>query len=210
MINRRYDLLFPTPIADLDIENDLVFRQAAIEVLKLVRDVDQELLDEDLEWTSGDNLHVLPQFAELTKIINNEATNFFEEIIGIDIKDLGMTSMWSNIRRGNSRHHMHMHPNSFFSGVAYLQLPRENPGEIIFADPRPGVMFNADWKKDGPLSYRSWWYTPKVGKLLFFPSWLEHGTEAGKFKDDELRISLSFNYTLLQCTKHTMPLNLKL
>jgi uncharacterized protein (TIGR02466 family) len=210
MIKKRYDLLFPTPIGELDVENNILFHQAGTEVLKLMRDVDKELLDENSEWTTGDDLHLLPQFAALTKLINTEASEFFAEIIGLDINDLGMTGMWANVRRGGSRHHMHVHPNSFFSGVTYLQLPKENPGDIIFADPRPGVMFNADWKKDGPLSYRSWWYTPAVGKVLFFPSWLEHGTEGGKFDDNELRVSLSFNYILMKCNKHTMPLNLKL
>jgi hypothetical protein len=69
-------------------------------------------------------------------------------------------------------------------------------GEIVFRDPRgpavamyetPGIPL--PWVGSG-LGIP---FVPEEGKLLLFPSWLEHHVEA--FEGDGERISVSFNVT---------------
>lgn len=210
---RFLDLIFPSPVGVINTDQQDLCSHCGQLVLNQMTDHDKEFLKNHREWTTNDTLHIDPNFKKLRNLIDSEVERFCKDIMGINSNtDLTMTGMWANVRLGGSRHHMHLHPNSFISGVIYLSAPVEDgddPGSILFADPRPAKMFNADFKTDGPLSYRSWWYTPALGKLLIFPSWLEHGTHDGNFDNSKRRISLSFNYALLQCSKVTMPLNLR-
>jgi uncharacterized protein (TIGR02466 family) len=98
-----------------------------------------------------------------------------------------------------------------WSGAFYLDVPADSdPGNLFFHDPRPAAAMQvANYTKDTPINYRTWWVTPKNARLVFFPSWLPHGTETPTLKDDEVRMSLSWNYTLTTCSTHTMGLNFK-
>jgi uncharacterized protein (TIGR02466 family) len=207
MISRDFDNLFPTPVGTVS-NTDITFCDKFSNlILDIMTYKDKEILDSTLEWCTNDNLHTNKNFEELVNYIEQESAIFFNNVLGIKKEDVKLSSMWSNVRKSNSKHHIHVHANSFFSGVIYLRTPK-NPGDIIFSDPRAGAsMFFADSKAGKPLSYRAWRYTPSAGLLLFFPSWLPHGTDSGIF-DNDLRISLSFNYSLIRASNTTMTINL--
>jgi uncharacterized protein (TIGR02466 family) len=120
--------------------------------------------------------------------------------------DLSMSGMWSNVHAPGSKHHNHQHPNSFISGVFYPVCPDcEDIGNIIFLDPRQAKnMFQADFFKSSCISNRNIWVKPESGLLLLFPSWLEHGTDTFIGKQEDKRVSISFNYQLTKCDQKTM------
>jgi uncharacterized protein (TIGR02466 family) len=105
---------------------------------------------------------------------------------------------WININSGNSTNIIHVHPLSFFSGVYYVKCdPELHPG-ICFETPLKvkSAMWTSDIEPNenqetNHFTARTWTYAPEVGKLLIFPSWMEHSV--GENLTDDLRVSISFN-----------------
>ena len=197
----RVDELFATPIGMNLIECDRIEKYNKL--LKNLFDNNEVQISEYGWKTTEDNLHTKIEFKGLVDIISENAKIYSEDVLGVNFQDFKLTGMWSNSHSSNSRHGVHQHPNSFFSGVLYMKIPEnEHPGRIFFVDPRvsKNMMF-ADFTKQTHVSERSWWYEPISGLLMFFPSWLEHGTKLFISNSEKERISLSFNYVLTKCTK---------
>ena len=100
-----------------------------------------------------------------------------------------ITQSWINYTSKGEYHHEHSHANSYISGVLYLTA-NKNCDQIAFIRksyfplvPQPQV-FN-DWNSE------MWWMPVHTATLILFPSSLAHSV--GLKKDDDLRISLSFN-----------------
>ena len=102
---------------------------------------------------------------------------------------------WINVNQAGDFNTLHSHPGCFLSATYYVKVPAGmKGGEIYFRDPRgpavamyetPGI--ELPWVGSGmgiPM-------TPATGKLLIFPSWLEHRVEA--FAGEGERISIAFN-----------------
>ena len=128
----------------------------------------------------------------LLKNISNyleKSINFINE--SISSKPV-ITAMWACINEKNAYNNAHVHQNSHYTGVYYVQAP-DNCGEIIFHDPR--VQLNALCPA---LSISSRFYTPRIkhipkaGQLVIFPGWLLHHVKINQ--NDEQRIIIGFNF----------------
>jgi uncharacterized protein (TIGR02466 family) len=211
-LTQKISLLFPTPVAKIQFKELDVISLAAKSIVDNLTTFNYEQLEYANVCTSSDNLHTLPEFQNLLKIIDREAQLFFNDYLGLDSNKVKMTCMWSNIQKDTCRHNTHQHPNSFYSGVVYLNIPtgdNVDPGNIFFIDPRYSKnMMYAEYTKQNPLSDREWWFNPVTGMMLLFPSWLEHGTKLCRIPPDQYRISLSFNYIITSCSTPTMRFNI--
>jgi uncharacterized protein (TIGR02466 family) len=194
--SRQGSLIFPTPLHIIDFD-DLTFCDRAATEIKNMQDAGLGGGDH-LCWTTPDDLHKRDKFQELTAIIENEINLVFDNI-GLLRDSFYITCMWANISKPDNRHALHMHANSFYSGVIYLET-HGNPGNIGFKDPRYGSeLLSFDYSTDSIFKSRTHEVTPKKGRLIFFPSWLAHGTKSGNFEYSQNRISLSFN-VMPRCT----------
>jgi uncharacterized protein (TIGR02466 family) len=97
--------------------------------------------------------------------------------------------------RKNQYHHKHQHPNSFISGVFYINSNKEFD-KIKF--------FKEDYKTIKPevtnwnlYNSESWWFPVETGDIVLFPSSLSHCVEVKK--GDNTRISLAFNTFVKGC-----------
>ena len=99
-----------------------------------------------------------------------------------------ITQSWLNITGKDMYHHIHQHPNSFFSGVFYLKtLPNDRiefQSEDIFSG-----MFDIEHYNE--FNCKMQWINIEKHDLLLFRSSLVHNVPVNKTTDD--RISLSFN-----------------
>ncbi len=101
---------------------------------------------------------------------------------------LRITQSWFNYSEKGQWHHKHAHQNSLVSGVFYLNT---NPDDKIYFHrsgwqqlkfvPKEWNVYNAD----------SWWFEAVTGRLVLFPSSLEHNVPA--VTGEDVRISMSFN-----------------
>jgi uncharacterized protein (TIGR02466 family) len=100
-------------------------------------------------------------------------------------------SYWFNINKRGSYNQIHTHPWSTFSAVWYLTAPTDS-GEIRFHRHDREV---SDWlvpSKTTPYNFDLYNVTPEVGKVVLFPSYLQHSvTESNS---DEERISVALNF----------------
>jgi uncharacterized protein (TIGR02466 family) len=107
-----------------------------------------------------------------------------------DDTTIEITQSWLNYQGTNGSHHRHYHPNSFISGVFYVDA-EDNVDNISFYNPRQDAfkiesIFYNEYNTDQmtfPISR---------GDLILFPSYLPHSVEQ-RTRDDKQRISLAFN-----------------
>jgi uncharacterized protein (TIGR02466 family) len=208
-MKKQLDSLFATPVQLIDIENDFLCDRYANFLENLIGETLAEKSFSSL--TTKDNLHMYEEFDSLVDLVKFQMTEYARDIIGLQEDSLELSAMWSNVRNSGSKHHAHQHPNSYLSGVLYLKVPQEEEiGNIFFVDPRQAKnMMYGNYTKVTSMSERTWWYKPKKGVMLLFPSWLEHGTEEYISNNTEKRISVSFNFILTRCDENTMSFDIK-
>ena len=144
-------------------------------------------------WQSSDDLHVRPEFAELSRLAIGAARNVFG-FLKCRFDEIYLTSLWANINRTGHAHHDHTHPNNFLSGVYYAKAPK-GCGGIVFADPRPQASVLAPAiEQTTPFTANIHRIEPQEGRMVLFQSWLQHSVEANH-SDDE-RVSIAFNVML--------------
>ena len=144
------------------------------------------------KFTTDDNLHELPQFAELSKIILEETSqvlDFYAVVRGSHY----ITNMWAHSTTNGHRHATHIHPNSYLSGIVYLKTP-VNCGNTIFIDPRNGsTMIHPDFSEQNYFNMDSFIHSPEKGVILIWNSWLPHTVDQSSVSTEEERVVLSFN-----------------
>ena len=135
-------------------------------------------------------------FATLKDKLDAHAAQFAEEAM-LDLKGarLVMDSFWINILNPYAAHSGHIHPHSVLSGTYYVKTP-EGAGALKLEDPRLPLMMNAPAPlKQAPESQQQFVYRqPQPGQIMMWESWLRHEVTANHGED--LRISISFNYSL--------------
>jgi len=105
-------------------------------------------------------------------------------------------SAWINVNKHRDFNRTHKHTGSTFSGIYYVQVPK-NSGTIEFTNPLldvPHVI--KDWMIEEYNFFNSvsWEVTPEEGKLMIWPSWLLHYVKPNMSHED--RISIAFNTTV--------------
>jgi len=109
-----------------------------------------------------------------------------------DDAELLLSSMWANINDAGAWNAPHVHLPCEWSGVIYIDVPETTSepvngirdGDILFLDPVP---VGAPYRPATTVSY-----TPKVGTMYVFPSYLMHMV-APHF-NEKPRISVAFNF----------------
>tara|TARA_B110000503_G_scaffold139136_1_gene226828 strand:+ start:828 stop:1463 length:636 start_codon:yes stop_codon:yes gene_type:complete len=182
--------LFASPVFMSEIIDTRVLDNTVNSILKLKENKDG--VETFGSWVTRDDLHILPEFEELTNILLSEAERALD-ILTIKRDSHYIPCMWANVSQVGSAHMEHIHANSIYSGVLYLQSP-EGSQPTIFADPRPGAqMFQPDYEKPNPnILGARWSTTGERGGIIIFPSWLPHSVQPVPPTAEE-RITLSFN-----------------
>jgi uncharacterized protein (TIGR02466 family) len=138
-----------------------------------------------------------PGFERLAAFICEQATYYSaKQFWDLQRFEPLMTSMWCNVNGKHSYHAEHLHPFSHISGVFYINCSRES-GDIAFKDPRPGrMMVPPPAAQSVPENSMVVKIIPEDGKLLMFPSFLEHSVAQNP--TDTERVSISFNFEMRQ------------
>ena len=183
--------LFATPIFRHKINDVRLIKELTQEVLSLK---DQAKSGSADTWCTDDNLHTLPAFKTITEIILAESNKIFDRLT-VERNSQYIAGMWSNVSKVGRAHQTHVHPNSFYSGVMYLQVP-EGAGNLFFGDPRQcSQVIVPVYKKPNPeLTGSNFQVRSEEGMIYMFPSWLPHGVLPVDYKPNlPDRISIAFN-----------------
>ena len=188
---------FPTPIWHFDIPNHEQLNQNLLSAIYTEKDKNSQGVNysNGLGWHSQNHLHQLPEFQEIANIAVTNALESGEEI-GFNLKEFTMivASCWAVINPKLAFNYIHNHPNSVLSAVYYVKAA-ENCGGIFFRDPRDVAhMFMPALVELAPWTIQKITYKATEGKMIIFPSWLNHGVEPNL--SDEDRVCISFNISM--------------
>tara|TARA_Y100001963_G_scaffold108319_1_gene149723 strand:- start:49 stop:633 length:585 start_codon:yes stop_codon:yes gene_type:complete len=190
-------LLFPDVIHEIlipdfkQIEGDLI--KSAYKERK--KDPIGEVKSNKGGWQSKNlsHSHFIFDFIKDTVVSYFITNRVLKEGVGVNFENA-----WVNINKKGAYNEKHNHADSNLSGVLWIKAPKDC-GIIEFINPssfsqwKEIESYNNDFL-DKIFLYHSWWLEPVPGKILLFPSSLEHLVELSKSNKD--RISVSFNITL--------------
>ncbi len=141
-------------------------------------------------WQSHQRLHELKAFSELLPCVHHSTAKVLE-FLKTGYREFEVTACWATINAPGRGQGVHAHPNSYLSGVYYVQT-QSGADSINFHDPRiqTGIIrppvtelvaANADQAVIKVID----------GTMLLFPSWLQHSVDPNT--SDRERVSVSFN-----------------
>jgi len=95
---------------------------------------------------------------------------------------------WFNLTTHNEGQDWHQHQDSTISGCYYYQTSGAD-GDIVFKNPNPFT--HLELFPFGGHTQKYYSASPAVGKIVLFPSWMEHKVNLNP--TDTTRISIAFN-----------------
>lgn len=172
----------------------------------LKTNINRPLTKKELTFVRGLKTKTQPNFGNITTddrriLDSSEMTDlklFFENVIEMYMNSIiqpkyetnaYITQSWLNYTKPGGYHHEHHHPNSFISGVFYVNGDGMND-KIVFTKERH-EHFDIQSNVYNLHNAQTWWLPAETGTLILFPSHLTHSVPITKSK--KMRVSLAFN-----------------
>ena len=194
-LNYKTNLIFPVPIHQFDVNGFSEIQDELIDHVYKMREKDPvgHTISNRRGWQSFCfSIH------EEDNVLKKFLTNCLAEFPPIKKSVNLNVSAWVNINPPDAFNMKHNHPTSDLSGVLWIKSPVKC-GDIVFVSPcsfathREIECYNEDFKERNSY-YSSYYFETVAGRLLVFPSYLEHYVDFNKSNED--RISVSFNIRL--------------
>ena len=131
-----------------------------------------------------------PALSGIKDFIMSGINHYAYEVIQPSVMpEFYITQSWLNWTHKGESHHEHTHPNSFLSGVFYLNVV-SGRDRIVFVKINDSPFdFMSDDYTD--LNSKTWFFPVKFGDMVLFRSNIPH--RVPEISTDEVRISLAFN-----------------
>lgn len=176
--------LFPTPVGLYALDRELSASE-----LSFIKNIEQH---NNVGNTTSDDRNVLDnkKLKKLRTFIEDKLTEYFKQVHDPkhDVR-LNITQSWCNYTNPGQYHHKHAHPNSFVSGVFYVNADKVKDRIFFYKDAYQQLKLPPnEWNL---WNSESWWFEAGTGTLVLFPSSLTHMVPTTE--SSEQRISLSFN-----------------
>ncbi len=191
--------LFTTPVWIIDLASDEhvpLNRALKAEIERLL--TPRPKIPLGANWQTEQTLHEQSAFRPLRDLADMAAKGAMRWL-GLENHPLVITGCWANINPPGAHHPRHSHPNNYLSGVYYVQA---GPGsaEIVLSDPRPqSFVIMPGPKQFTARTANSRAIDSKDGRLVLFPSWLQHHVVSNQSQVE--RISIAFNFMIPNYTE---------
>ena len=186
------ELHFPTPIYIFDHNDPSINIQLEKDIINWMNQ-DKGVTRTNVKgWHSTTDMHLKPEYKMLVDLLHQAQHFIYNDELLDNEPFLG--NMWANINPPGGYNRAHTHPNSLWSGVYYVKAPI-NSGHLKVEDPKPSINISRPRRKQGQLPKHLWnevHFEPIAGRLIMFPSWLNHCVDTNQSND--IRISVSFNF----------------
>jgi len=190
MMNR--ELFFATPIYVSDVGSEQLNKHLEYHIIEWSKR-DKGVQKTNMNgWHSETNMHTKPEYKMLVDLLYQAQAHIYKEELLDNEPYLG--NMWANINSPGGYNRPHNHANSLWSGVYYIKTPK-NSGHLKCEDPKSVATMTYPKRKEGQLPSYLWrevHFEPVAGRLIMFPSWLNHCVDPNMSND--IRISVSFNF----------------
>jgi uncharacterized protein (TIGR02466 family) len=189
----QYDAWFTSPIA-FDIITTLDFDKIKNTCYNIKKTSNGRVVSNAGGWQSEDLSFDIEEFKPLYDVIFTKINELHIEYgFKKENKQL-ISNIWININDTGSFNRPHVHPSSIFSGVIYIDCDPHTSGDLVFVNPitaHPYHWLDIAEDPNSLIASGTCFYKPQKGKLIIFPSWLQHYVEPNK--NLEPRVSISFN-----------------
>jgi uncharacterized protein (TIGR02466 family) len=186
MTERAIHGIFPTPITITNIGREFTDEEKEFFELQ-----SKTTVNNMGNTTSADNYLMQSKvMVDIHNEIKAALNHYMKEVINAkDGAEIYVTQAWLNYTKPGEYHHKHAHPNSFLSGVLYINADTEKDKITFFDDDYEQIKIEKkDWNW---YNSKSWYFTIKTADLVIFPSSLTHMVE--QTTSEDTRISLAFN-----------------
>ena len=185
----KVEMLRPTPVYFNKLQSD----KNDLDIAKTFKY--ERMNSDNGNYTLDKN--VLDKMPTLKNRIENEFEKYVRDVLHINKKvNFKIINSWINIHKKGDWSQSHLHKNSCFSGVYYLNVP-ENSGNISFD--KTIVLNNLststisyDYDEANYINADKVKFKVEEGLILFFPSTIYHNVD--KSNSIEERYSLAFNF----------------
>lgn len=197
--SRDIKTIFPVPVFEFVLRDHAVINP----VIKEIAEEEMEKTESgkeflahrkeaSIQWQTHDQIYKHPKLVNFVSSCKVALNNILSESKAY-YESIDITEMWINVNQKEENHHHHSHPNSYFSAVYYASGSEEKNSPTVFHDPiRLRNVIRPNFETQNPLSEGSLVPTaPTPGKLIIFPSWLEHNVPPNGL--EEPRLTISFN-----------------
>ena len=192
--------LFPSPIHIFDTDGFDEFKNNLI-------DYAYKLREEDTKGFNISNRHGWQSrgfdLTNMNDLLHGTILQGLSSFSSIKNTTEMRASAWININGPGAYNILHSHPNSHLSGVMWIKAPKDC-GVISFDNPNGHQTYteinsyNQEFN-DQFFIHHSYWLPPIEGRMIIFPSHLQHEVRENNSNED--RISVSFNITLTSSTQ---------
>ena len=194
-LNYKTNLIFPIPIHQFDVNGFSEIQDELIDFVYKMREKDPvgHTISNRRGWQSS--CFSIDTEDDVLKLFLTNCLAVFPPIK----KSVKLfVSAWVNINPPEAFNMKHNHPTSDLSGVLWIKSQKDC-GNIIFDSPRSFAThqeiecYNEDFKENNNY-FHSFSFNPVAGRIMVFPSHLEHHVDFNNSQED--RISVSFNIRL--------------
>ena len=194
-LNYKTNLIFPIPIHQFDVNEFSEIKDELIDYAYNYKKKDPigVSLSNRGGWQS-EGFNIINEDDVLQLFLINCLSNFPPIKKSVELRGYA----WININKPGDYNIKHVHPTNHLSGVLWIKC-LENSGDIVFDSPNnfesflENKSYEDDFKKSNFIddSYHCY---PTEGRIIVFPSHLQHHVQENKSNED--RISVSFNIRL--------------
>ena len=194
-LNYKTNLIFPIPIHQFDVNGFSEIKDELIDYAYDYKKKDPKgvSLSNRGGWQS-EGFEIIDEDDVLQLFLINCLSNFPPIKESVQLRGYA----WININKPGDYNIKHVHPTNNLSGVLWIKAP-QNSGDIIFDSPNvfesflENKSYTDDFKKSCNID-DSYHFYPTEGRMIVFPSHLQHHVQENKSNED--RISVSFNIRL--------------
>ena len=191
-IESKVNGLFQTPVYVTKFKNEF----SKEEIFFINSEKEKTILEKDLKLPGGNfgsgNRNVLDHlvFKDLKDKLNLILQDYMNKVVcpADDILPY-ITQSWLTFTDPGKLHHEHTHPNSYLSGVVYIQC-HKTLDKISFVNHEYDLI-RPEVREYNIFNSKVWTISVKTNDVILFPSSLSHFVPPNE--GNKTRISLSFN-----------------
>jgi uncharacterized protein (TIGR02466 family) len=185
--------LFPTVVGVFDCAefapHAATWRSEVVDAIR-----EREVRSGRPQGQTDDRLHERPLMKDAVAFLERSCAEYLAGLGYGSELELRLQCCWATVGTRGDHLNLHHHPNAFLSGAFYLAAD-PTMESIVFRDPRvQNRLLDLPVERTSRINRSHVAVAPVAGRLLVFPSWLEHRVPARRTPDP--RISLSFNMTV--------------
>ena len=195
-------MLFPTVVQTTDIENSDALNKRLVEAVATLQAQIPNTKPDDWACSVYTTLHseidlfLVHPFSEIKPIALREISRYAETMhMHAPAANLRILDAWINVYETGDSQEMHVHKNSVFSGIYYVQAP-EGCSEVMFRSSEADTMIDPPKTATDELNATEALFPAVAGQMIIFRSNLQHCVLSNATQAP--RISLSFNVDIYE------------